>query len=296
MPPIVISAVITDGSSVLLERLPGGGGLRLPRYDLGDEETIEDALATHLFRDLGISVVEQEFIDTVYEQASNGAEIVLNNLQLITAWEGVPERAASGPALVPTPAEQLGDAGLAPEVLDLLATALGLGRASALTLGAATTGRIVLLTAAGAPPSAVAWALCDALGGAALLTTDGLAGTLLVGAASSGMAPEAALRLGIANAAALARNFSASGIDVVIAAPRQAASYLPDMLTLLEPAELYAINLAGAPDSYGPGGWQIGDFGGIDLAVGGMLANVEGLSAADAAAVLIEGLDAARVM
>src|SRR5579885_2750110 len=145
MPPIVISAVITDSSTVLLEvAAEPGAALALPRYTFGDEDTIEEALAGHLQRDLGIAVLEQEFLDTVYERPEGAAEVVLNNLQIVTAWDGVPHRAGDGPALIATPLAELGAAGLSPAVLEVLAGALGVPRPSSLSLGTRAAGRVIV--------------------------------------------------------------------------------------------------------------------------------------------------------
>ncbi|MHB8577508.1 MAG: hypothetical protein ACYDCQ_19525, partial [Dehalococcoidia bacterium] len=94
MPEILISAVMTDGTAVLFEVTDSATDgpaprLALPRYLLGaDDESIEDALAAGLRRDLGIEIVTQEFVDTVYERTAGSTVVRLNNLQLVTAWDG----------------------------------------------------------------------------------------------------------------------------------------------------------------------------------------------------------------
>ncbi|HEY8839009.1 MAG TPA: hypothetical protein VIO16_15295, partial [Dehalococcoidia bacterium] len=78
MPAIFISAVVSDGTSVLFEvdgEPLASATYSLPRFAFGDgEDSIEESLARQLREHAGIEANEQEFVDTLYERAPGSSE------------------------------------------------------------------------------------------------------------------------------------------------------------------------------------------------------------------------------
>jgi ADP-ribose pyrophosphatase YjhB (NUDIX family) len=98
MPAITVCGIITDGERVFLARLAGSGHWLLPGGLLADtDETVEDALVRALRDAAGVSVVAQEFLDTLYER--RGDEVVVHNIFMVTEIAGeLPDEGERGGA------------------------------------------------------------------------------------------------------------------------------------------------------------------------------------------------------
>jgi len=254
MPEIEITAVLSDGASLLCLAPPGDAGaadIRLPCCRLPDgADSIEDALAAHLEASIGVRVVGQEFVDTVYERMPDGT-VRLNNVQLVTAWDGAPT-APGGEALpVWVPLEAVPAMHLPDALGDVLCAALGLQPLRrAEPEGGALAGRVLIVTGpAGAGKSTVARLLCGRRARCALVGLDDIWDMAVSGAplpAWEGGDPEATERhiaLTLRAAAALARSFNAGGLDVVVDGVLESPGQLDLLLAGLGGVEAYFITL-----------------------------------------------------
>jgi chloramphenicol 3-O-phosphotransferase len=254
MPSIFISAIITNGASILLEHdTTRSVGYSLPRFPFGDEEdSIEDSLALRLLDRLSIEVHGQEFVETVYEREPETGEVTLNNLQFITSWDGSPPGStASGSNVIWASFYDLSALGLADDLLAPLQATLGLPSAGP-TPDAATTniGRIIVVTGpAGAGKSTVARRLCESVTRSALISLDQLWHAAIAGAPvprwSGGdpAASEALELLTLRQAGMLARSWSEAGYDTVIDGVLEQARDLDTVLNETESAPLYLVTL-----------------------------------------------------
>lgn len=254
MPEIAITAAIANGSAVLFEA-PSAGTLRLPRCTFGPEhEEIEDALTAHLKDRLGIEATDQQFVDTVFERKPGASETLVNNLQLVAAWEGeVPARDAIGLPLRWVPYAELSGVGLAPDLEAALLTALGVPQsAEDETLPGAVLppGRIIVLTG---PDDAqlrlVAHQLPATLGRCAVVEMAAVRGFLHPSAADTPDAPgfPALMRrvraLGLQNAVLLAGSISSAGFDAVIAGTVAGPEEIDALVAGLLGTRLYLVQL-----------------------------------------------------
>ncbi len=232
MPPIVITALISDGSALLVEAVdPSNGGLpsaTLLRFPFGDgEDSIEESLATWLRQQIGIEVLTQEFVETVYERGVGSSDdVVVNNLQLVTEWAGEPpELSATGGRLVWAPLEALPALDLPYELQQAVLATFGLESpepAEQPQTGDRRGRAIVITGPAGAGKSSVARLIVDDLERAALVELDRLWHQVVSGAPVpywAGGERDATRQfalLGVRNAAALVRNYAAAGYDAIV--------------------------------------------------------------------------------
>lgn len=254
MPEIEITALISDGSSVLFLQSPGapaGAGLLLPRCTLGEAIEIEEALAEHLRATLGIEVVEQSFVDTLYERDPDGS-VRLNNLQFVTEWSGVPSARHAGPAPVWIPAAALAELELPADLRAALFGTLGIvAPQEPERLPSVPAGRVIVITgAAGAGKSTVGRLIAERSERSALVALDYLEWDIFV---RGGVPPDwegpdpdrshRQIMLGMRNAAALARNLTAAGFDCVIEGVLESTEELDALLEALGPIETYLVTL-----------------------------------------------------
>jgi chloramphenicol 3-O-phosphotransferase len=256
MPAIFISAVVSDGTSVLFEvdgEPLASATYSLPRFAFGDgEDSIEESLARQLREHAGIEANEQEFVDTLYERAPGSSEVRLNNLQMVTEWNGTPfDQTAGGSLLVWVPLEALGSLQLPGDLVDALSTAFGLVPSGGpMHQFGVASGRVIVITGpAGAGKSTVAEAIGGLLDRAALIQLDALTDMVRTGAPVphwEGGDRQASYRhysLAVSNAAALSRNFTAAGYDALVEGVFEQPSELDDFLQQLEGAEIYFVTL-----------------------------------------------------
>ncbi len=254
MPQIEITAAISDGASLLFLQPEGaapGAGLALPRCPLREAVEIEEALAEFLQETLGISVVEQSFIDTLYEPEPDGA-IVLNNVQLVTGWEGAPVVSPGGPVPVWVPLPAVAALNLPSDLRAALLGALGI--AASQNPGQPVegpAGRVIVITgAAGAGKSTVGRLIAERSDRSALIALDYLGWDIF---ARGGVPPDwdgpepgrarRQILLGLRNAAALARNITAAGFDCVIEGVLESTEELDALLEALGSVEAYFVTL-----------------------------------------------------
>lgn len=322
MPPIVITAAITDGASLLLESgdAPAGGlpPVALPRFPFGeDEDSIEESLVQRLRTALGIEVLAQEFVETVYERGE-GDDLVVNNLQLVTEWEGTPPAVAtSGSRLVWAPLEALPALDLPYEQRQALLGAFGIDApepAEQPQSGERPGRAIVLSGPAGAGKSTVARLIAAALERAALIELDALWDQVVSGAPLpywAGGGREATRQfalLNARNAAALARNFAAAGFDAIVAGVFEEPRELDVFLAALGGVAAHFVTLLPDEDellrrdALRPEDERMGErsreLHGIFLRNGelrGMRVDSGGLSAEETAALVLQRLADARV-
>src|SRR5579859_513633 len=255
MPEIEITAAISDGASLLFLQKEGaeaGVGLALPRVPLREAIEIEEALAEFLAETLGITVSEQSFIDTFYERAADGG-VRLNNLQLVTRWEGAPHRSPGSGVPVWVPLPSITELALPADLSEALHAALGIAsgpRADEPPEGRA--GKVIVITgAAGAGKSTVGRLVAEQSERSALVALDYLGWDIFVRGGVppdwDGSDPGAARRqilLGLRNAAALARNLTAEGVDCGIEGVWESPEELDALLEALGPIETYFVTLA----------------------------------------------------
>lgn len=291
MPDIAITAAITNGAALLFEE-PSAGRLRLPRLPFTHEhEEIEQALADHLSERLGVEVLDQQFVDTVFERQGDGS-VVVNNLQVITSWNGdVPARDVVGIALHWIPLSDLSLVELSDDLRGALSAALGLEDEAAFDSQDANApqlpGRVIVLT--GGDDDAirlVAQNIPAVLGRCALVEIAAIRGLVRPGPGDVAGAPgfpalmQRMRLLGLRNAATIAFNTTAAGIDTLLFGGFAEAGELDALLVALLGAQLYLVQLKRE-------GWQPDRRGmAIGLAPGG---------AVETAGRIIAQLDAARV-
>jgi hypothetical protein len=291
MPDIAITAAITDGAALLFEE-PATGRLRLPRLPFTHEhEEIEQALADHLRERMGVEIIDQQFVDTVFERQNDGG-VTVNNLQVITAWSGdVPDRDVVGIALHWIPFSELPRIEMSDDLRAVLLAALGLQDEAELNAQDADAsqapGRVIVLS--GGDDDAirlVAQNIPAALGRCALVEIAAIRGLVRPGPNDvAGAAGFAALMrrmrlLSLRNAATIAFNTSAAGIDTLLYGTFAETAELDALLAALLGTELYLVHLTREGWRADPRGMAIG------LAPGG---------AAETAGRIIAQLDAARV-
>jgi adenylylsulfate kinase-like enzyme len=319
MPQIEITALISDGAAVLFLQPPGapdGVGLALPRCTLGEAIEIEEALADYLQGTLGIDVVEQSFVDTLYEREPDGA-VRLNNLQHVTEWLGTPAARATGHIPVWVPASALSELELPDDVRAALLASFGVATpAQPERTPSLPTGRVIVITgAAGAGKSTVGRLIAERSERSALVALDYLEWDIVVRGGVppdwDGPDPDRARRqimLGMRNAAALARNFTVSGFDCVIEGVLESTDELDALLAALGPVETYFVTLAPQLDELlqrdqarGPD-QQMGERSAELHAIlqfngewRGVHVDSSGLSAEETADLILETLDDARV-
>jgi hypothetical protein len=254
MPQIDITAIVSDGSSLLLLQPAGaaaGVGLALPRCPLTEAVEIEEALAVFLREALGIEAIEQTFVDTLYEREPDGA-VRLNNLQLVSEWTGAPAARAGRQVPVWVPLSAVADIELPVDLRSALFTALGVAApAQPEPAPDVATGRVIVITgAAGAGKSTVGRLIAERSERSVLIPLDYLESDIFV---RGGVPPDwdgpdpgrsrRQILLGLQNAAAMGRNFSAAGFDCVIEGVLESTEELDALLEALGPAETYFITL-----------------------------------------------------
>ena len=234
MPSITVSAIITDGDRLLMERGREDGLSRLPGGELLDtDETVEDALVRALEGIVDLPADGYEFLDTVYDRKPDGvtvhnvfmapdAPIAVGQGDLDTRgleWvmleeiEGLPLPTWLAEAL---PAFLRGEAAPEPELESRFAFMGG-------TSEEQDTAPVIILTGpAGAGKSTVARVLGGRFERAAIVETDVLGDMIVSGYASpvpgASNPGEAAsqIRLAKRNAAALARSFATTGFTAIV--------------------------------------------------------------------------------
>ena len=76
MTPIFVSALLLDTHRVLLAR--DAEHWELPSTPLADGESTEEALARLLGKDLRTQIVDEVFLDSLYERTPNGRPAIRN--------------------------------------------------------------------------------------------------------------------------------------------------------------------------------------------------------------------------
>ncbi|MBI4571137.1 MAG: methyltransferase domain-containing protein [Chloroflexi bacterium] len=100
MPDLLSLALFEQGDRALAvrrkaDRAPFAGQWLLPAAAVGREESAEEALQRHAFRELGVEVAEPEFAETLYLEDSDGARYVANVFRL-PRYEGALRFRAAG--------------------------------------------------------------------------------------------------------------------------------------------------------------------------------------------------------
>jgi hypothetical protein len=289
MPDIAITAAITDGTALLFEEL-NSGRLRLPTLPFTNEyDEIEAALAAHLLERLGVEIVEQQFVDTVFERQPSGA-VTVNNVQIVTTWTGdMPQRDVVGVALRWVPLADVPRVEMSDDLRQTLIAALGV--AATPEVGGdedeGEPGRVVVLTGADEESvRVVAQHFPATLGRCALIDIAAIRGVVRPGQRDTQNAEHfpALMRrvrlLGLQNTAALALNTAAAGFDTIIYGTFHETQELDALLTGLLGSSLHVVQLVREGRRPDPRGLQ------ITQAPGG---------AAETAARIVERLDSARV-
>ena len=286
MPDIAITAAITDGKALLFEE-PATGRLRLPVLPFTNEyDEIEAALAAHLLERLGVEIVEQQFVDTVFERQPGGA-VTVNNVQVVTNWTGdVPPRDVVGIALRWVPLGDVHTIEMSDDLRQTLVAALGV-QPETQPDDDEGPGRVIVLTGADEESvRVVAQHFPQALGRCALIDLSAIRGVVRPGPRDTHDAPhfpalmQRARLLGLQNTAALALNAASAGIDTVIYGTFHETQELDTLLTGLLGTALHVVQLTREGWRPDPRGLQ------ITAAPGG---------AAETAARIVERLDSARV-
>lgn len=245
--PIYVWAVVTDERGVLLVPSRDTDGRTLPGGTLlDDDDTVETAIARELRSRYGIALPDEpEFLATRYERGPDGGTIV-HNLFLVpveTIEAGVEVFGSSAAWIDPAETDHPGVAAWLREGLATLfedEDALPTFDMTQFQAGLAQfriAAPVVIVTGpAGVGKSTVARELCHRFDRAAHINVDSLREMVVSGNASpvpgesDPTEAEEQIKLGIANAAALARNFSDSGmlavIDDVLETPGELDAYL----------------------------------------------------------------------
>lgn len=288
MPDIAITAAITDGAALLFEE-SNAGSLRLPTLPFTNEyDEIEAALAAHLLERLGVEIVEQQFVDTVFERQPGGA-VTVNNVQLVTEWSGnVPERDRVGVALRWLPLSEVARVEMPDDLRQALAAVLGVQSEPQADeqADAGGVGRVIVLTGAEEENvRIVAQHFPAALGRCALIEISAIRGIVRPGPRDTHDSPgfPALMRhvrmLGLQNTAALALNTAAAGNDTIIYGVFHETQELDALLSALLGSLLYVVQIAREGWRPDPRGLQVAPAAG----------------AAETAARIVAELDAARV-
>jgi|GEM_PF-4032831 len=269
MPEIAITAAITNGEALLFEE-PKPGHLRLPRCPFTHEhDEIEAALAAYLRERFGMEDVHQDFIETLFERDADGT-VVVNNLQLVTAWRGDPLARvdADGVPLRWVPLAELPALDLPNDLRTALLQALGLqlfdDSAALPGTNALRPGRVLILTGADADGlRLVAQHLPAALGRCALIEIEAIRGMVRLGPGDTAATPgfAALLRhlreLSLQQTALLAASAAAAGIDAVVVGQLAGPEELDRLIAALLGNELYVVTLAAPGDTADPRGLRI---------------------------------------
>lgn len=259
--PIYVWAVVTDERGVLLLPARDADGWTLPGGPLlADDDTVETAIMRELRSRYGIVLPDEpEFLATRYERGPDGGTIVHNLFHVPTETidAGVEVFGPSAEWVDPVDADRPGIPAWLREGLATLfedEDALPSIDATQLQAGLAQfrpAAPVVIVTGpAGVGKSTIARELCLRFDRAAHINVDSLRDMVVSGYASpipgvsDPTAAEEQIRLGIANAAALARNFSEAGILPVIDDVLEASGELDTYLDALGPgADLRLITL-----------------------------------------------------
>jgi chloramphenicol 3-O-phosphotransferase len=241
---ILISALILNEGQVLLARTEGTRW-EFPTAELGQSESIEAALGRLLNDHLRLANGGGEFLDTYYERSQDGAEQVVRNVFRVgAASEPVPASNRYS-ELRWTDFAHVSGLEIADGQRGILREHLGADDEA--LPGAPIT---IITGPAAAGKSTVAGLLCTQLSRSAHVEVDLLGGMIIGGYASpipgESEPNEAAeqIRLSALNAAALARNFSLAGYEVVLDATLETQDQLDDLLSgLAGVAPVYFITL-----------------------------------------------------
>ncbi|MGE0542921.1 MAG: AAA family ATPase [Dehalococcoidia bacterium] len=259
--PIYVWAVVTDERGVLLLPSSETDGWTLPGGPLmDDDDTVEAAILRELRSRFGIALPDEpEFLATRYERSPDGGTVVHNlfhipsetldaGVEVFGDAAQVIESAATDHLSIPTwlreglPALFEDEDALPSFDVTQLQAGLAQFRPAA---------PVVIVTGpAGVGKSTVARELCLRFDRAAHINVDLLRDMVISGYASpipgesDPSEAEEQIRLGIANAAALARNFSESGILAVIDDVLETPGELDTCLDALGPgADLRMVTL-----------------------------------------------------
>jgi hypothetical protein len=245
--PIYVWAVVTDERGVLILPSLDSDGWTLPGGTLmDDDDTVELAIMRELRSRYGIDLPDEpEFLATRYERSPDGGTIVHNLFHVPgeTIDPGVESFGTSAEWTDPADTDRPGIPAWLREGLATLfedEDALPSFDVTQLQAGLAQfrpTAPVVIVTGpAGVGKSTVARELCLRFDRAAHINVDFLRDMVISGYASpipgesDPTEAEEQIRLGITNAAALARNFSESGmlavIDDVLETPGELDTYL----------------------------------------------------------------------
>jgi chloramphenicol 3-O-phosphotransferase len=246
MTTILVSALITHDDRAILVRSQNGDW-ELPTVPLAADEETEDALARLLRSELAFDSWTEDFLDTVYENM-DGALLVRNVYLVETATEPARALLPSQYAELRWVARQDLDEIAAGEALRALLRQ-GIAAASGVTVppGAPV---FIITGPPGAGKSTEARLLCAHFDKSAHIEVDQLRDMVLSGIASpipSVSDPVAAaeqIELAMANAVALARNFSLAGFHAVIDDVLETPEVLDFLLEGLSGvAEVYFVTL-----------------------------------------------------
>jgi adenylate kinase family enzyme len=235
MTNIFVSALIVHKARALLG-CTANGKWELPTEPLGEVETVEDALGRLLAKELGLVEAIDEFLDTYYERGSESTNAVVRNVFRVHGVSEQVDRASSRYSeLRWVELQELGNLEISEAQRAILREPLG-DVMSELLPGAPIT---ILTGPAGAGKSTIAGLLCAQLHRSAHIEVDLLREMIISGYASpipgeaDALAAAEQIRLGATNAAALARNFSLAGFEVVIDDTIETPGYLDVLLSEL---------------------------------------------------------------
>ncbi len=253
MPTITVSGIILSGNSLLA--VQAGEHLLLPGGLLiDDDESVDDALCRVLGELLALDVSAPDFIDTLYERRED--EIVVHNVYF--AGELADGAALVACAVEPVWVERdaIATAGFPPWLAEALPALLAGETAPVPEVvldefgGAVGAAPVVIITGpAGAGKSSVARELCTAFERSAHIEVDEVQHMIVSGRASpAGRSPSETewarqRELATRNTAALARNFSTSGITAVIDDVLESREELDQYLTYLDGLPVFLFTL-----------------------------------------------------
>jgi len=247
MTRIVVSALLAENGQALLARRPDGTW-ELPSDALADLESTEEALVRMTRESLAVEIEGEEFVDTYYERRSDGGEAIVRNVFRVGAWHSPPslDAWADYSELRWVGLGDLGQILTTETQRAILRDCLG-AAGDATPSGAAIT---VITGPAAAGKSTIAGLLCTRLERAAHVEVDLIRDMVISGYASPIAGPGdpvmvgEQLRLAAENAAALARNFSSAGFEVIIDDIIETSEALDQLLLALTGiAPIYFITL-----------------------------------------------------